>query len=494
MSDVVLSAGVRQNLLALQNTARLMGITQNRLATGKRVNTALDNPVNFFTSSGLASRANDLSALLDAMSNGIKTIEAADNGITAINRAIETMKSTLLQARQDKSFKSVSSTVDTATIGTTSLKNLAISGGAVTGTVNVALNSIPAAATPATITAAGGTDLTGDPDLSALTGQTVSINGTVVYTFTGSATGQAAALEAGIEAAAGGGVYTATRTTNGINISRADGINFTVNTSNAATATAIGIPTGTTTTDGVPAVTGAVKTVDELVASINSNVSLIGKVQASNDNGSLRIFNLSTIDLTLTGTTGAGAIDGGIGTSTIGGNDVRRNLVQQFNGLRDQLDKMADDASFNGVNLLRGDKLKLTFNETGTSTIEIQATDENGVVRPINSINLNIQFLQNSDVDSDANIDVLLDNMAQSVNMIRAQASDFGSNLSIVENRTEFTKAMINTLQTGADNLVLADTNEEGANMLALQTRQQLSTTALALASQADQAVLRLFG
>ena len=77
---------------------------------------------------------------------------------------------------------------------------------------------------------------------------------------------------------------------------------------------------------------------------------------------------------------------------------------------------------------------------------------------------------------------------------LRAQGSAFGSNLSIVQNRQDFTKAMINTLETGGDNLVLADSNEEGANMLALQTRQQLSTTALSLSAQADQAVLRLFG
>ena len=77
---------------------------------------------------------------------------------------------------------------------------------------------------------------------------------------------------------------------------------------------------------------------------------------------------------------------------------------------------------------------------------------------------------------------------------LRTQASKFGSNLTTVQTRQDFTKNLINTLQTGADNLVLADTNEEGANLLALQTRQQLSTTALSLSAQADQAVLRLFG
>src|SRR5687768_17927633 len=118
-SDIVLSAGVRQNLLALQDTARLMSITQNRLANGKKVNTALDNPVNFFTASGLTSRSKDLSALLDAMANGIKTIEAADNGITGIKQTIESMKSTLLQARQDKSFKSTAYSVALTSVAAT---------------------------------------------------------------------------------------------------------------------------------------------------------------------------------------------------------------------------------------------------------------------------------------------------------------------------------------------------------------------------------------
>ena len=82
-SNITLSAGVRQNLLSLQKTADLMSTTQNRLATGKKVNSALDNPTNFFTSSSLQARAGDLSNLLNSMSNGIKTLEAADNGLSA---------------------------------------------------------------------------------------------------------------------------------------------------------------------------------------------------------------------------------------------------------------------------------------------------------------------------------------------------------------------------------------------------------------------------
>ena len=140
-SNITLSAGVRQNLLSLQSTAGLMSTTQNRLATGKKVNSALDNPTNFFTSSSLQRRASDLSALLDSMSNGIKTLEAADNGLTSITTTAESMQSTLRQARQDKSFQTASYTIDATTIGTASVKNLSFSGGAVgTTPVNVALN------------------------------------------------------------------------------------------------------------------------------------------------------------------------------------------------------------------------------------------------------------------------------------------------------------------------------------------------------------------
>ena len=173
---------------------------------------------------------------------------------------------------------------------------------------------------------------------------------------------------------------------------------------------------------------------------------------------------------------------------------MRRNLVKQYNDLRDQLNKLADDASFNGINLLRGDKLRVIFNELGTSTVESRRrTNSARRGRSIRSRSAS-PCSRIADVDADASIDTFLDGLTGGLNTLRSQASSFGSNLSLVEIRTEFTKQMINTLQVGADNLVLADTNEEGANMLALQTRQQLSTTALSLASQADQAVLRLFG
>src|SRR4051812_10051732 len=100
MSDIVLSAGVRSNLLNLQQTSDLITSTQTKLATGKRVNSALDNPTNFFTSQGLSNRANDLGSLLDAMSTGINTIQAANNGITAITKLVQSAQSLASQALQ----------------------------------------------------------------------------------------------------------------------------------------------------------------------------------------------------------------------------------------------------------------------------------------------------------------------------------------------------------------------------------------------------------
>ncbi|MGE0751033.1 MAG: flagellin [Variibacter sp.] len=476
-SGITLSAGVRQNLLALQNTASLLSTTQNRLATGKKVNSALDNPTSFFTSSSLSARASDLSGILDSMSNGIQTLQAANNGLTAITKTVESMQATINQARQDASFKSTSFTIDATAIGTSTVKNLSISGGAVgTTAVDIALNTAGTSATPGSATS--GTVP------GTYTGGTLTINGTDVTIADDT---NAAGLKAAIDAASITGITTSVSGST-ITISNANGnVDFTGST--GALLTSLGL---STSTNYAAATSGSVKTVDDLVSAINSNTSLTGKVKASNDGGKLNIQNLSTDDLSVVGATAANVIDGTTGassTQTIGGNSVRKNLISQFNDLRTQLNKLADDSSFNGVNLLKGDTLKLVFNETNTSSISIVSQDPNG----INSDVLGIGTATAAEFSSNTSLDSRLDGLATALTSLRSQSSAFGSNLSIVQNRQDFTKNMINTLQTGADNLVLADSNEEAANLLALQTRQQLSTTALSLASQADQAVLRLF-
>src|ERR1044071_5814372 len=131
MSGIVLSSSVRQNLLSLQSTADLLATTQNRLATGKKVNTALDNPTNFFTAQSLDSRAGDINNLLDGIGNGVQVLQAANTGITSLQKLVDTAKSLANQALQSAvgySTKSnVSATITGATAndlrGTTSYTN-----------------------------------------------------------------------------------------------------------------------------------------------------------------------------------------------------------------------------------------------------------------------------------------------------------------------------------------------------------------------------------
>jgi flagellin-like hook-associated protein FlgL len=596
-SNITLSAGVRSNLLNLQSTAALKDLTQGRLSTGKKVNSALDNPSNFFTAASLSSRSSDLLNLLDGISSGIQTLKAADNGIKSITSSIESLQATVRQARQDKSFKNASFELDGTAIGTSSAKNLAISGGSVgTTPVNIALNSIggaadqaraistvaysaptaAAAATQASLAASGnfvalgagetstfdvngqtislddvtgatigaaqteiqsqldaafapgdftvsndGTKLTiagkadgtnsvaitnvtnsgtGDPgfvNAQSSTGtaavaaddHTFTINGTAItLTSANAATGSAAATEINTQLAAAS-VTNVTATwntsTNRLEIAgAADGSN---NVTIAGTDAAAVFGTGLTDT-GTAAGASSVKSVDQLVDAINSNTSLSGKVRASNDSGKLRIENLSTLELNIDGFNATSQKFDGSGTGkTVGGNEVRQNLVTQFNDVRDQLNKLADDSSFNGINLLRGDKLKLNFNETSTSSITIQSKNANG----INTTTLEITAATTDEFGSDTSLDARLEQLSDALTTLRSESSAFGSKLSIVQNRQDFTKALTNTLQVGADNLTLADTNEEGANLLALNTRQQLQTTSLSFASQADQAVLQ---
>ncbi|SDG93199.1 flagellin [Pelagibacterium luteolum] len=620
MSDVTLSKAVRSNLLHLQNTAKMMDATQERLATGKKVNSALDNPTNFFTAASLNGRAADIGTLLDAMGNGIKAIEAADNGLTAITKAIESMQSTLRQARQDKSFQTAS-----LPMGANRSGELTLSGGGFPAGTSHAIaltNAVPASVTAGAdfaltqsrggaqfefeaiefaspndtlsfdltidgversivITkaiadaAAPGGEITTPAEMKAALDQaigerftstefTVAVSGTDLVISSGSrgagssvvigaatSAGMTAPvtptslateidnnanlasqtvefninygtstpllieLDGNVQTGAAAAVaeindristwnnanpneqinVTAVREGNRIVLrGPADGTGPNLSVSDGGNAGDLDLVFGTARATLPPSpADGEPKTVDQLVREINANPDFKNIIRASNDNGRLRIENLSTKELDMVGLTN-GQLTGGIGTDKIGGNDIRAGLAREFNELRTEMDRLADDASFNGINLLRGDQLKIVFNESGTSTIEIQAKNAKGEERAVNAVNLNILEVMPEDLNLDESIDGLLAKLQVSLNEVRSQASNLGSTLSVVQNREKFTKEMINTLETGAANLTLADSNEEAANMLALQTRQQLSQTALSLASQADQAVLRLFG
>jgi flagellin-like hook-associated protein FlgL len=165
---------------------------------------------------------------------------------------------------------------------------------------------------------------------------------------------------------------------------------------------------------------------------------------------------------------------------------VRSNLVAQYNNILDQITTTAQDSSFNGVNLLNGDQLKLTFNETGTSKLNIQGVNFNATGLSLTKLSAGTDFLDNSSASK------AIKSLDTASSTLRTQASALGSNLSIVQIRQDFSKNVINVLQTGSSNLTLADTNEEAANSQALSTRQSIAVSALALANQSQQSVLQL--
>ena len=497
MSDIVLSAGVRSNLLNLQQTSDLISSTQNKLATGKRVNSALDNPINFFTAQGLSNRASDLSNLLDSMSNGIQTIQAANNGLTAMTSLVQQLQATVSQARGDSTAAAITPGSYTTTGGNTSTETnnkltLDLGGG-----VNVSVDTYTHTnATVSTVTGTGGVF---SADLSAAAFSINDGNGADAITFqAGSVTEAAKIADINTSLQAAGSTVSAEDHNGQIRLVNSTGKTITV-TADAASAADTGIATGTVSTDGSVEV-NQVKTIDQLVSEINGSSVLSGQVKASNVSGQLKLENLTNTDFTLTGASATAITGATANTTTLAGgvgaalSSVRQSLLTQFNSLLTQLDQAATDSGYNGINLLNGDSLKLDFNADGSSSITVQAKDSNGNAFTVNSTNLGLSTGTSAQFASNSQLDTLSTSLSDALTTLGTQASSLGSQLSVVQTRQDFTKNMINTLQTGSDNLVLADTNGESANLLSLQTRQQLSITALSLSSQANQAVLRLFG
>ncbi|MET3924870.1 flagellin [Devosia sp. 2618] len=398
MADITLSKSVRSNLLNLQQTASLMGKTQERLATGNKVNSALDNPTNFFTAASLKSRSSDLNLLMDSVGNAVQTIAAADKGISAITKLVESAQSTARQALQTAE-KVVTTPASAGTAAQPAVAHAPVAGGAL------------------------GTLATGS----------FSINGTTITT---AASDDITSIIGKINAASG--THGVTASNNGTGITLTSSI------------TGTGNPNGNIT----------------LVDTTAGTLATIGHAAGTN-----------------TGTAPVAAVPP---TAEVSGpNPKRAELVTQYNDLLTQIDQLAKDSGFNGVNLLTGDNLQVIFNEDGSSKLDV--TGKN-----INSAGLGLTAEASTAFDTNAGINATLAKLKAGIETLRTESSKFGSNLSVVQTRQDFTKNMINVLETGAANLTLADTNEEAANLLALQTRQSLSTTSLSMASQADQNVLQL--
>jgi hypothetical protein len=759
MSNIVLSASVRQNLLSLQSTADLLATTQERLSTGKKVNTALDNPTNFFTAQGLDNRASDISNLLDGINNGVQVLQAANTGITSLQKLIDSAKSIANQALQTTvgySTKSnVSTTIPGATPadlrGTTSYASatansnvlytgaaggvtpvtaaaalgaslgsnagtlagtaakaadgtaalggtstligstasttfgaspadgdtLTVNGktitfrtgtapstqptgwglnpsghvatdgngnsivymgttSAPTGTVNDVLTAMDLAsgvqtatisAGAATIATSGATvgtvqtpssiaggivtlksstgadlSVTGKADfLKALgltsatgagnatveadrsttagslgslvqDGSTLNVDGHTI-TFKNAQTPQSAAsvatgygvsgnvvtdgngnstvylqsanltdllnsidLATGVKTASifngaatlnatAGQIPSSVNTSGQLSISTGINADLSITgTGNALSALGLSGNTGTATafsaarTSGVGGVSGktltftsfnggtpvnvtfgdgtngTVKTLDQLNVQLQAN-HLTATIDA---NGVLTVTTVNEYASSTLGSSTAGGAVGGTLTGVLAfttaqppiqdpvAQTARSGLVSQFNNILAQIDTTSQDSSFNGVNLLNGDTLKLVFNETGSSTLGI-----NGVVFNAAGLGLSNLVPGTDFIDNGATNKVLTSLNAAS-STLRSEGSALGSNLSIVQVRQDFSKNLINVLQTGSSNLTLADTNEEAANSQALSTRQSIAVSALSLANQSQQSVLQL--
>ena len=377
MSDISLTASMRTNLLSLQNTQSLMDRTQERLSTGKKVNSAIDNPSSYYTAQGLTNRASDLDALLDSMGQGIQTIKAANEGIESITTFVQQAKAVANTAR------------DTPNLSTVTASNDFV---AADGDVKVKIGD-------QVFTVAFTTAAPADAENAAtkLNGDTTAQNGTTL---------QQALKDANLS--------------------------FTF--------------------DGDKVVLGLADS-DIKTAKVTVNVSS------------------DIVGLNISGTFNP---------------DARDSSLSQYNEILEQINQLANDSSYKGVNLLRKDDLRVIFNEDRSSYIDVQGTDAS-------SAGLGLTAVDKADWSTNGGVDDTITAIEDAINTLRDMATEFGNNYSIVQTRQDFTENLINVLEEGSDNLILADMNEESANMLALQTRQQLGINSLSLASQAAQSVLQLF-
>ena len=388
MVDVALSSAMRSTLLSLTSIQSQIGVLQTQLASGKKVNSPLDNPSAYFTAANLNARAGLLDALTSNMVNAHSTIDAANNGITAIR--------SLLTAAQEIAIQALATTPGDVTV---------------TGTNSAALT------TASIVASAGGSSTTFQ------SGDTVTVSdGTTTATYT---------------AAAGDTVQTF--------------LNAINNTSGL-----------------------------QVTASLDAN----GQIELAADS------NVDvTVGATVSGTGGAtlGSIIGlSAGTTNYTPDSTRTSLAAQFDSLVTQIDLAAQDAGFNGINLLTGSSLPVTLNETGTSTVTINGTD-------LTSSGLGVAA-SSGDFQSNSDVNAALSNVNNALTQLQTASTTFGAMGSVMQTRLDFNAAMVNTLNDGASTLTANDPNEDSAMLLALQTRQQIATTSLSLTQTADSAALQLFG
>jgi len=498
VSNISLTSSMRQNLLSLQKTQGLMDMTQNRLSTGKKVNTALDNPVNYFTAAALSDRASDLDTLLDSMGQAIQTLTAADNGIREILSVVQVAKSQATAARETKNIAStmksnkvayeapVSSDYATSSMFAAAASVYSAKMSAMTGSLSIRL---------------------GDADKIKGSGNEFQIDskvGKAIDDFTVTLSDGSTFTVAAI-------TLTAAK-----KLDMEDYLNDIQNKSGGrVSARVIDGQLQIKSSDSTPInITSSGQALEQLgiqgpivISSISAASDMKGLVENVNqalfDNGVTGLkamYDMDSQSLMLKANDGSAIVlSGSFAEKTFGadsaialiasvdGQNNRASYAENYTNALQQINQIVNnrDAGYKGINLIGGDSLTVNFNESRTSSINIVGTylDAKGV---------GLTAAEN-DWRTDKDIDKSIGQAEKAKSFLQAQASTFAQNLSIVQIRQDFTKEMIETLTTGSDKLTLADMNEEGVNLLALQTRQQLGVNSLSMASQSAQAVLRLF-
>ncbi len=578
LNDVSLTAGMRSNLISLQNTTTLLDRTQSRLSTGKKVITALDNPTNFFAAQSHTQRSADLTNRKDAMGEAIQGVRAANDGITGITALIEAARGLTQSARSaDRSgrdnltaqFNTMLSQItqlagDSGYKGKNFLKADSLqvlfneNGGSF-----LTIQGFSATATGLTVNAVTvGTSDTVKAGLSTtqssgLVQAAVGIHKATLASVT-SPSNVATGYFYGNTGSLVGGALSGTAVTYTIDVTGTARFNATgVSYSGSALGTGFAITTVyfnghtgvgaqvVTGTGGVASIAfsgGDVAAADAswnsgTAVSVSFDIYVAGHAAGTSNlpSANITVFNLSGTDVA----SGAmvNTITTGAATGVAGGNFQSGVAVYIDNKF------VADPATqfwFSGTNLIftgaaapgsgsvtynynTGFTVTSGVNQTQTSVFTgitlgagqtITAVKVAGV-DVTNSVTISsnqMTFATGSEPAhgsavtytvttagatggwaSDAGIDTSVNQLDAALGTLRTQTAALASNLSVVDIRQTFTSQLVNDLLKGADNLTLADTNEEGANMLMLQTRQQLSTTSLKMASDAAQAVLRLF-
>lgn len=434
LNDISLTAGMRSNLLSLQNTVKLLDRTQERLSTGKKVNTAIDNPVSYFAAQSLNSRASVIDSLKDAMGQAVQTVKAADKGITAITAMIEQAKGIAQEALSVEPTTSQQVTGQATIDVTYGSEKITAAGDAGSGTVTIG---------GVTFTHTTGGEA---PRYTSLETLATAINSnntlhnlgyTAVFTDAGGDAVIVTRLNADV------GAVTYSNNAAGESTAHSEEMSFTIG--------------GTTiTTQGATAGAAAAALETELGA-------------------------LQGVDSARVTTRGAVTV-----TYEAEDNDEFIALVGRYNEIRNQLDTIARDSGYKGKNLLASDIMTVKFE--GSHNLEVVGFDAS-----TKGLGVGEADWAANPAMAEAAINVSIIELDNAAVTLRSEASKLSGNLSIITVRQDFSDNMINTLIEGADKLTLADANEEGANMLMLQTRQSLSTTALSLSAQAAQSVLRLF-